>query len=351
VNVTVVGAGVIGLSIAHELAARGATVRVVDARGTGLGATHASAGILAPHIEGNSETLLSLGICSLNQYDSFVGRVALNAEQPIEYGRTGTLQVARSDEEAERLATAAARLADAGTKHDLLDADAARRLEPALGHVVSALLIQDHGYVGVRSLMAALVEALARRDVPISVGQVHDLKAERDNADAVIVAAGCWSRDLPAADSGVPVRPVRGQLLHLRLPRPPATRVIWGERCYVVPWEDGSVLVGATSEEVGFDERATVAAVRTLLDSATQLVPEIAAAFFEEVRIGLRPATPDELPVIGPSSTMPGVFYATGHFRNGVLLAPLTAVAVADLVLDGRERQELALVRPDRFGL
>jgi glycine oxidase len=351
VNVTVVGAGIVGLSIAHELAARGATVRVVDARGTGLGATHASAGILAPHIEGHSETLLSLGICSLNQYDSFIGRVALNAEQPIEYGRSGTLQVALTDEEAQRLHVMSARLIALDTKHDLLGADAARRLEPALGGVVAALLIPDHGYVGVRSLTAALVEALARREVTISIGQVHNLSAERENADAVVVAAGCWSRDLPAADAGVPVRPVRGQLLHLRLPRPPASRVIWGERCYVVPWEDGSVLVGATSEEVGFDERATVTGVRTLLDSSAQLVPELAAAFFDEVRIGLRPATPDELPVIGVSSTMPGVFYATGHFRNGVLLAPLTATAVADLVLDGRERPELAAVRPDRFGL
>ena len=119
----------------------------------------------------------------------------------------------------------------------------------------------------------------------------------------------------------------------------------------MVPWEDGSVLVGATSEEVGFDERATAAAVRTLLDASTRLVPELATAFFEEVRIGLPPATPDELPVMGASSTMPGVFYATGHFRNGVLLAPLTALAIADLVLEGRERPELALVRPDRFGL
>jgi glycine/D-amino acid oxidase-like deaminating enzyme len=127
--------------------------------------------------------------------------------------------------------------------------------------------------------------------------------------------------------------------------------VIWGEHCYLVPWEDGSVLVGATSEDVGFDERATTAGVGMLLDRGTELLPELTAAFFDDVRVGLRPATPDELPIIGPSSTMRGVFYATGHYRNGVLLAPLTALAIADLVLEGRERPELVLVHPARFGL
>ena len=259
--------------------------------------------------------------------------------------------MALNAEESARLPGAAERLAAAQVKHELLDADAARRLEPALGDIVSALYVPEHGYVGVRSLVSALVEALAERDVTIAESQVQDLQAETERADAVIVAAGSWSQDLLALGKGVPVRPIRGQILHLRLPRPPASRVIWAERCYLVPWEDGSVLVGATSEDVGFDERATVAGVRTLLERGAEVLPELAAAFFDEVRVGLRPATPDELPVIGASTTMRGVFYATGHYRNGVLLAPLTALAVADLVLEGRARAELAEVRPDRFGL
>jgi glycine/D-amino acid oxidase-like deaminating enzyme len=144
---------------------------------------------------------------------------------------------------------------------------------------------------------------------------------------------------------------VRGQLLHLRLPRPVISQVVWGERCYLVPWSDGSVLVGATSEEVGFDERSTAAGVHGLLEHAMELVPGLASASFEEVRVGLRPATSDELPIVGASSTMRRVFYATGHYRNGVLLAPLTALAVADLILEGRERSEFAAARPARFGL
>jgi glycine oxidase len=129
------------------------------------------------------------------------------------------------------------------------------------------------------------------------------------------------------------------------------SHVIWGTRGYLVPWRDGSVLVGATSEDVGFDERSTASGVQGLLESAGELVPATRLARFEEVRVGLRPLTADELPVIGASSTMPGVYYATGHYRNGVLLAPLTALIVADLLLDGRERPEHAAVRPDRFGL
>jgi glycine/D-amino acid oxidase-like deaminating enzyme len=129
------------------------------------------------------------------------------------------------------------------------------------------------------------------------------------------------------------------------------SRVVWGTDCYLVPWRDGSLLVGATVEEAGFDETATAAGVTRLLESSAELLTTMPEARFDTVRIGLRPGTPDELPLIGPSSTMPGVYYATGHYRNGVLLSPLTAKLVAALVLDGRRDPDLELVRPDRFGL
>jgi glycine/D-amino acid oxidase-like deaminating enzyme len=170
-------------------------------------------------------------------------------------------------------------------------------------------------------------------------------------ADAVVVAAGSWSSRITVGATPPPVKPIRGQLLHLAFSSPPASRVIWGAHCYMVPWQDGSLLVGATVEDVGFDEGATVAGVRDLLEHASELLPAAWGARFEGVRVGLRPATPDELPIIGPSSAMPGVFYATGHYRNGVLLAPLTATLTADLVLLGRDAPELALTRPARFGL
>jgi glycine oxidase len=187
-------------------------------------------------------------------------------------------------------------------------------------------------------------------------------KGETIEADVVIIAAGSWSSDLTAtavrprpdgasSAAPAPVRPIRGQLLYLQMPSRVASRVLWGHECYIVPWRDGSVLVGATVEDVGFDESATVAGVQQLTRAATRMLPSLARATFAGVRVGLRPATSDALPAIGRSSSIEGVVYATGHYRNGVLLAPLTAVLVADLVLNNRERSELSLTKPERLGL
>ena len=165
-------------------------------------------------------------------------------------------------------------------------------------------------------------------------------------------AAGSWSGEI-AIDgivARVPVRPVRGQLLTLAWTGTPLRRVTWSSRCYLVPWDDGTLLVGATVEDAGFDERATVAGVRDLLDAASEIVPHAWSAGFKGVRVGLRPATADELPVIGASERAPNVMYATGHFRNGVLLAPLTATLVADAMIDGRNDPLLAALSPSRFG-
>ena len=145
------------------------------------------------------------------------------------------------------------------------------------------------------------------------------------------------------------MRPIRGQLLRLAWQGQPLSHVIWGKDCYVVPWRDGTILVGATVEDVGFDERTTAAGVRDMLDAVCELLPEAWRATFIDARAGLRPATPDELPIIGPSPTVEGLVYATGHYRNGVLLAPLTAAIVADLIMDGRRDPALTLTSPDRY--
>jgi glycine oxidase len=361
VKVTIIGAGIVGYAVAYELASRGASIRIVDPRGAGLGATRASAGILAPYIEGHSEAFLKLAVCGLACYDGFIERVRSDSGRPIEYRRSGTLQAARGRAEAAELEGAARRLSASSVAHSLLDAEGVRSLEPALADDVSAgLLVPDHGYVVAAHLISALAEAVQRLGGTLSPGAVQHIdQTERglrvstsDHAfetDAVVVAAGSWSGQVTAPPA--PVRPIRGQLLQLRLPKPPLSRVVWGRACYLVPWNDGSVLVGATVEDVGFDERATAAGVRDLLTGAADLVPATASANFEDVRVGLRPLTGDELPVIGASSTMRGVYYATGHYRNGVLLAPLTALMLADLMLERRERAELALVTPGRLGL
>ena len=166
----------------------------------------------------------------------------------------------------------------------------------------------------------------------------------------MVIAAGCWSGQIDTGDApAVPVRPVRGQLLHLAWTAAPLAHVLWGARCYMVPWQDGTVLVGATVEEVGFAEDVTVAGVYTLISAAAELVPDTMSARFKEARVGLRPASSDTVPVIGPSPEMPGLFYATGHYRDGILLAPLTAVMLADGILEGRWHRLLDATSPARF--
>jgi glycine oxidase len=361
-----VGAGVIGAAIAYELAAAGARVRVIDARGPARGATQASAGVLAPYIEGHaSEALSTLGRRSLDLYDDFVDRIARAVERPIAYGRIGTLEVALDDEQASLLRQSAERLTRHGVDAHWLSGQDLANTEPAVApSAVGGLLIPIHGFVGAVDLTSAMVAAASRHGVIFEHGTralgvesagaaLHVLTdAGRWEARHVVVAAGSWSGQLavPGA-TAAPVRPVRGQLLVLRQSQPTLGRIVWGRDCYLVPWPDGTVLVGATMEEVGFDERATVQGVAGLVEAARVLVPSLAEAAFEGVRVGLRPAGPDHLPLVGPSTRLPGLIYAAGHFRNGVLLAPLTAVLVKEIVGGSMSDPALALLAPARAGL
>ena len=364
-KVVVAGAGVIGCAVAYELAARGAEVVVLDPRSAGEGATRASAGVLAPYIEGHSQTFLTLGATGLAEYDQFIGRVRADSGLSVEYARTGTLQVALNDEQAELLRQIADRHRSSGVEHQYMDAKESRALEPSLADATTGgLFVPTHGYVAARELTAALVAAAERHGAVfrngcaaerlscVTTGVRISTTAEAIDADAVVLAAGSWSGQVhiekaPAA----PVKPIRGQLLQLACPAALASRVIWGTDCYLVPWQDGRLLVGATMEDVGFDEGATAAGVRDLLEAACELLPGVWKARFQEVRVGLRPASSDELPIIGRAAGCDRVCYATAHYRNGILLAPLTAMAVAELVLNGRERPELAFTKPSRFGL
>lgn len=364
-DVIVIGAGIIGCAIGRELARRGARVRLIDARSVGAGATQASAGVLAPYIEAHERgALLDLTVRSLALYDQFVANVRQESGLSIEFRRCGTLEVATDDAAAERLCAAQQHYANAGIDLRWLSPDALRDVEPALPEsVAGALLVPHHGYVAVGQLMDALAWAAMHHGAQIETAhRVAALRRTRAQvevltedgtgwtAEAVVVAAGSWTSQLGLAEPPAhAVKPIRGQLLRLSWHGRPLTHVLWGPNCYVVPWLDGTVLVGATMEDVGFDERTTAAGVRDLLDAVCDLVPESWRAAFVEARVGLRPATSDGLPVIGPSSEIEGVFYATGHFRNGILLAPLTATLVADLVLEGKSDPALAVTAPSRY--
>ena len=365
-EIIVVGAGIIGCAVAYELARRGASVQIVDERTAGMGATHASAGILAPYVEAEAGTaFLDLTVRGLNLYDEFIARVTTDGGMAIPYRRSGTIQVATDPERMSALRNLAARLEAQGVQLGVLDAQTVRAEEPELGaEVAGGLLVPTHGFVAVADLMRSLAAAARRLGAGLIEGRRvrriaragDDLTVETDRgslaANAVVVAAGSWSGQIEIAGvaARIPMRPVRGQLLRLAWKGPPLRRVLWSDRCYLVPWDDGTLLVGATVEEAGFDERTTVAGVRDLLDAACELVPHAWTAGFLEARVGLRPASGDDLPVIGRSRLLPNLMYATGHFRNGVLLAPLTARLVADAMLENIVDPAIDLLRPDRFG-
>lgn len=362
-KILVLGAGVIGASVADALARRGADVTVLDMRGPGRGASQASAGILAPYTEADpGSPLLALGVRSLELYDEFIDEVRHRSGRPVEYARTGTLEVAFDAVEAARLAAARAWLAAEGVAHEWLEGRAIHGVEPAVStDAEAALRMPTHGFVSVGPLIEALVHAArfsgAVFETPADVVSVTPATAagievsagdRRWTADGVVVALGSWSGRVKIQGvPRVPVRPVRGQLLVLdwRGPSRPS-QVVWGPGCYTVPWSDGTLLVGATVEDAGFDESSTVSGVRSLLDAVARLLPGAAAASIREVRVGLRPAMADGLPAIG--RVAPGVFVATGHYRNGILLAPLTADVVARLVLDGDEDPVLGALDPGR---
>ena len=369
-EIVVVGAGIVGCAIAYELSRRGAAVVVVDDRAPGLGATQASAGVLAPFIEARHDgPLLELTARSLGLFDEFIARIRSDGDSSVAYERTGTLDVAFDTDSFASLQQLYARLMSRHVAADLLDAPAVCRAEPHLSSgAVGGLLIPTHGFVAASQLTQALAAGAARRGARFVTGgrvarvtrdgealRVHTegINPQTLPAGTVVVAAGSWASAvrIEGASSPVPVRPIRGQLLHLHWTgSEPLRRILWSERCYIVPWRDGTLLVGATEEDAGFDERTTLAGVRDLIDAACDLLPHAWTASLLAAKVGLRPGTPDHVPIIGWSRVLPNLMYATGHYRNGILLAPLTAELVADAVLDGRIDPMLELTRPQRFG-
>jgi glycine oxidase len=364
-EVLIIGGGVIGLSVAFELAEAGARVRVLEGRRPGGGASQASAGVLAPYVEGHdSQVLRSLGRRSLDAYPGFVARAVERSGQPVEFARCGTLEVAVTEADAVRLHRARKMIAAESVPGKWLEDRALLEAEPALHPgVLGALRIPSHACVNVPALTAALeaaavacgaevlTDVAATSIAPDGASLVVDTSNGRYRASQVVLAAGAWSAALaPAGAAAVPVRPVRGQLLYLATPPGTVRHVVWASDVYLVPWADGTVLVGATSEDVGFDERATAGGVSRLLHAATAVVPALADATFVEARRGLRPGSPDDLPYIGRSQVLPGLIYACGHYRNGALLAPLTATLVRQLVQGDATDEALPALAPARAG-
>jgi glycine oxidase len=345
----IVGAGVIGLACAWRAAERGLDVLVLERERPGAGASDVAAGMLAPVAEATwgEERLLDLALESHRLWPRFAAELADRADRETGFIALGALHVALDRDQAAELRRRFALMQSLELPAQWLRPRACRELEPGLGAVAGGVLARHEAAVDPRALVAALATAFESAGGTIELAEVSAALLESGRlagvrtadgrerrAASTVLAAGAWSGAewLPAA-ARPPVRPVKGQILTLRGPagEPVCERIVVTERVYLVPRGDGRLVVGATVEERGFDLRVTAGGVHELLREAYRALPEVAELELVETMAGVRPATPDNLPLVGPGA-IDGLILATGHYRNGILLAPLTAERVGALL-------------------
>jgi glycine oxidase len=354
-DVAVVGGGVVGLAIAWRAAQRGLRVVVLERHEPGGGASWVAAGMLAPVTETRLTELplLELGIASAQAYPKFVAQLRAVTDIDPGYQRVGTLMVARDRDEAEALERELEVRRSLNLEVARLRPTEARQLEPALAPTVRlALEVPDDHAIDPRPLTHALADAARAAGAQLRTGvQVHELVRAEDqvtgvrlldgtrvDAQQVVIAAGAWTSGLDGIpeEDRIAINPVKGQLLRLHDPSGPGLveRVLRVAGTYLVPRGDGRYVLGATMEERGYDTTVTAGALFELLRDAAEVVPGISELVIDELIAGLRPATADGLPAIG-AARLAGLHWAVGHFRNGILLTPVTAdIVVAGLVGD-----------------
>jgi glycine oxidase len=354
-RVAVIGAGVIGLGIAWRLAARGASVAVFDRGAAGAGASHAAAGMLAAcaEAEPGEEALVTLGRESQARWPAFAAELEQASGLDVGLRREGTLVVALTADDQARLNHQLVFQQALGLPLQWISAAETRRREPHLaGKLAGAVFSPEDHQVDNRRLAAALRVAAEAAGASISEhrpvaaiswqdGRVDGIvlaDGAKVTAETVVLAAGAWSRSIAglAPELRPPVRPIKGQMLALRMDpaAPLLTHVVWAPGAYLVPRNDGRLLVGATVEEKGYDTSLTAGGMLTLLEAAWRAVPAVEELPIDEMWVGHRPGSRDDAPILG-AGAMDGLIYATGHHRNGILLTPITADAIARLVLDG----------------
>jgi glycine oxidase len=367
--VVVIGAGVIGLSIAWRLAQRGAAVTVFDQGAAGAGASHAAAGMLAicAEAEPGEEALVALGRASQALWPAFAREVEDAAGRSVDLRTEGTLLVALTADDQARLQHRLAFQKSLGLPIEWISGAEARRREPHLAPgIAGAVLSPEDHQVDNRKLVAALRIAAERAGVTMRercaverivisgarAAGVALADGSQVAADAVVLAAGAWSRRIEGLplDARPPVRPVKGQTLALRMDpaAPLLSHVLWAPGAYLAPRRDGRLVVGATVEEKGFDATLTAGGVLALLEAAWRALPAIEELPIDEMWVGHRPGSRDDAPILGQGA-VEGLVYATGHYRNGILLTPVTADAIARLVLDRAVEPIIAPFGIERF--
>lgn len=363
-DAVVVGGGLVGLAIALELRRLGIHTAVFEAQKFGQEASWASAGILSPAPENPAMIgMVPLGKASLAMYPEFIAAVEEASGMSTGFRAKGTLQALFSSHAQEELNTIVALHHGLGLTAEAISAADARELEPALSEEVEAAVLRpDEASVDNRQLTSALEVAAKNNAVEIFAdARVTAIDRNGDRCDGVvlasgekiralntIVSAGCFSAQIAGVEPYAPVRPAKGQMISLRCDASKIERVLWSERIYLVPRNDGRILAGATVEYAGFDKTVTASGVHANLDGAFELAPVLAKARIESSWAGLRPDTPDHMPILGPTD-LQGLTMATGHFRSGVLLAPVTAKLIANFITGQSLRYDWDRFSPMRF--
>ncbi|MFK4102454.1 glycine oxidase ThiO [Streptomyces sp. NPDC019531] len=371
-DVLVVGGGIIGLVTAWRAAQRGLTTAVVDPE-PGGGAAQVAAGMLAAvtELHYGEQTLLGLNLASARRYPDFAAELTDLTGHDLGYRRCGTLAVALDADDRAHLRELHALQRQSGLESEWLSGRECRRLEPMLAPGVrGGLRVDGDHQIDPRRLTRALLAACEQTGVAFNRVWAERLRLVRDraagvtttdgdelSADHVVLAAGSLSGRLEGVPEALlpPVRPVKGQVLRLTVPQRHAPflsrtvrAVVRGSQVYLVPRENGELVIGATSEELGWDTTVTAGGVYELLRDAHELVPGITELPLTETRAGLRPGSPDNAPLLGPTE-LPGLLLATGHYRNGVLLTPVTGDVMAHVLTTGELPQVARPFTPKRF--
>jgi glycine oxidase len=362
-DVAIAGGGVIGANIALELAEAGLKVALYDAKEPGREASWASAGIISPAPE-NPEmiSVVPMSLASARLYPEFVRRVEELTGMNVGYRKDGALEVVVDGNAPEILSTVIALHHGVGLKAEALNAEKARHMEPALTEKMQAAIYrEEEASVDTRAFTDATLKAAERKGVKVFAGngakaiwkergRCKGLLLEDGQVEAkwTVIAAGCFSAKIEEAAPYAPVFPTKGQMVALRCETVEIRRVLWLEHTYVVPRNDGRIIAGSTIERTGFDHDVTVGGLKKILNEVTKLAPGLEKARIEETWAGLRPDSPDHLPIIGPTD-VDGLLIATGHFRSGMLLAPITARLIREWVSEQEVSVDWERVSPMRF--
>ncbi len=367
-RVAIVGGGVMGLSIAWRLAEAGCTVEIFEQGRTGLGASHAAAGMLAAcaEAEPGEEGLLALNRESQRLWPSFAADLEAASGMAVDLRTDGTIVLALNADDAAKLRHLITFQQGLGLPVEWLNGAEVRRREPHLAtKLAGAVWCPEDHQVDNRKVSAALrvaalkAGATLHEDMPVERVEVVDgraraviAKGDRFGADIVVLAAGAWSRGVAITPATpLPVRPVKGQMLALAMDpaAPILSHVVWAPGTYLVPRKDGRLIVGATVEERGFNADLTAGGQLALLTHAWRALPTIEELPILEQWVGFRPGSRDDAPILGRSAEVEGLVFATGHHRNGILLLPVTAEAISRLILEGETDPVIAPFVAERF--